>query len=338
MPPTDRTPWKASPFAARLVLTLALLIGVALVIKLADVLLLVFGAILVAVLLRAIAEPLQTRLKLGRMPSLVIAVAVVSAMIAALTWAFGRQVEAQLASLAGLLPGAWQALKARLATSPLGGYLALPKPDGQWLSFAPRFAADAAGAVAAVVIVCFAGLYLAFHPQTYLTGSLKLFPLTVRERAAEVLAAVHAALRQWLLGQLLSMLIVGITTGVGLWLVGVPSAVGLGVIAGAGQFIPVVGPMAATIPGLILALAAGPQTFALAAAVYFGASLTEANIITPLVLRQLAQLPMAVTLFAVLGMGVLLGPLGVLFATPLAVVAYVLVRKVYVEGVLGDEA
>lgn len=62
----------------------------------------------------------------------------------------------------------------------------------------------------------------------------------------------------------------------------------------------------------------------------------EANLITPLVLRQLAQLPMAVTLFAVLAMGVLLGPLGVLFATPLSVVAYVMVRMIYVEGVLGE--
>ena len=48
--------------------------------------------------------------------------------------------------------------------------------------------------------------------------------------------------------------------------------------------------------------------------------------VTPLLLRQMVELPMAVTLFAVLAMGVLLGPLGVLFATPLAVVAYVVVR------------
>jgi len=54
------------------------------------------------------------------------------------------------------------------------------------------------------------------------------------------------------------------------------------------------------------------------------------------VLRQMVELPMAVTLFAVLATGVLLGPLGVLFATPLAVVAYVVIRLVYVEDLLGD--
>ena len=45
---------------------------------------------------------------------------------------------------------------------------------------------------------------------------------------------------------------------------------------------------------------------------------------------------MGLTLSAVLAMGVLLGPLGVVFATPLAVVAYVLVRHLYVEDLLGD--
>ena len=73
-----------------------------------------------------------------------------------------------------------------------------------------------------------------------------------------------------------------------------------------------------------------------AVVVYLVSAQVEANVITPLVLRQLAQLPIAVTLFAVPAMGVLLGPLGVLFATPLAVVAYVWVRLVYVEGVLGE--
>ena len=56
----------------------------------------------------------------------------------------------------------------------------------------------------------------------------------------------------------------------------------------------------------------------------------------PLVLQQMAAVPMAVTLFAVVAMGLLLGPLGVLLATPLAIVAYVLVRKIYLEGILGE--
>ncbi|UTP41125.1 AI-2E family transporter [Phenylobacterium sp. LH3H17] len=345
-PSGEARPLSLAAFAQRLALTAAAVVGVALVVRLADVLLLVFGAILVAVLLHAVASPLRDRTplgrtELGRMASLVIAVVVCGALIAATIWAFGRQIEMQLANLADLLPRAWTELEARLARSTLGDLLLvevgrLTGPDGGWLSLAPKFAANAATAMAATLIVVFAGLYLAFHPRAYAQGFVRLFPRPARARTTEVLEATNDALKRWLIGQLLSMVLVGATTTLGLWLVGVPSPIGLGVLAGVSQFVPVVGPMAAAVPGLLIALTAGPQTFALAGAVYLAAAQIEANLVTPLMLRRMAELPMAVTLFAVLGMGMLLGPLGVLFATPLAVVAYVIVRKVYVEGVLGD--
>jgi predicted PurR-regulated permease PerM len=55
-----------------------------------------------------------------------------------------------------------------------------------------------------------------------------------------------------------------------------------------------------------------------------------------LVQRQAASLPPAVTLFAVVAFGLLFGPLGVLFATPLAVVALVAVKKLWVREALGE--
>ncbi|CAN7251230.1 AI-2E family transporter [Phenylobacterium sp. LjRoot225] len=311
-----------------------------LAVRLADVLLMTFGAGLIAVLLHAIAEPLQRRAKMGRTAALTVAVLVVALAVVATVWTFGRQVEAQFASLSDLLPRAWVQLQARLSASPLGAAMLRELDDrfgaGWLIDLGPKVAAQAAGAVAGTVIVFFAGLYLAYHPESYLRGFLRLFPPRLRARARTVLEATGLALKQWLVGQLFSMILVGVTTGVGLALVGVPSAFALGVIAGIGQFVPVVGPMAATVPGLLVSLAAGPQTFLWAGAVYLAASQLEANLITPLILRRLAQLPMAVTLFAVLAMGVLLGPLGVLFATPLAVVVYVLTKMVYVEGVLAD--
>lgn len=337
----NRTEGDAGRTVRVLLAIVAVLAVVILVVKLADVLIMVFGAVLVAVLLLAMADELQKRAKLGHRTALSLAVALITVAIALMLWVFGRHAEAQLASLSELLPQAWQSLHERLQGSPLGS-LALRQLDswsngGGWLvGLGSRLAANVVGGVAGAVIVLFAGLYFAYHPQSYLQGLLLLVPRSVRSRAAEVLASTHVALRQWLLGQLFSMLFVGVTTGVGLALAGVPSPLALGMIAGLGQFVPVVGPMAATLPGLLAALAEGPQTLGWAAVVYFGAMELEANVITPLVLRQMAQLPMAVTLFAVLAMGVLLGPLGVLFATPLAVVVYVLVRMVYVEDVLGE--
>lgn len=327
--------------AGPLALAAALVVTGLVLLRLVDVLLLIFGAVLFAILLNAIAAPLRSRTPLGRIGSLVAAVIVTGLAIAAILWAFGSKLDSQLASLADMVPRAWDGFQARLSRSTLGALFlreldALPGPSGGWLSLAPRVAANAASGLAATVIVIFAGLYLAFHPQTYAQGLVRLFPRDLRARALEILAAIHDALKRWLLAQLLSMALVGSTTALGLWLVGAPFPIGLGVLAGLGQFVPVIGPMAAAVPGLLVALAAGPQVLAMTAGVYLVAAQLEANVITPLVLRRMAALPMAVTLFAVLAMGVLLGPLGVLLATPLAVVAYVLVKMVYVEDVLGD--
>lgn len=323
------------------ILLIAGLVVVGLVlVRLADVILMAFGAVLVAVLLQALSEPLRRYGHVRRTIALGIAVLVLAACFGLVFWIFGREAEAQFASLSELLPRAWADFQARLNRTLVGRTvlrdLAGWNGGGWLLELGPRIAAQAAGALAGAVIVLFAGLYLAFHPASYTEGSLLLLPPRARARAREILAEAFAALRRWLLGQLFSMLLVGVTTGVGLALAGVPSAAALAVIAGVGQFVPVVGPMVAVVPGLLVSLAEGPQTFLWAVVVYVGAAQLEANVITPLILRQLAQLPMAVTLFAVLAMGVLLGPLGVLFATPLAVVAYVLVKMIYVEGVLGE--
>jgi len=319
----------------------ALLLLALLVWRLADVLLLAFGAVLTAILLHALAEPLVRRLRLPLPVALGVAVAGMVVAGTGTAWLFGQQLAVQLVALGELLPRAWSALQAPLSSSPLGAYVLddlqrLRHADGLVVQTASRLIQGSASAAAATVIVLFAGLYLAFHPATYLRGLLHLVPLSGRERMATVLGASGQALNRWLLGQLVSMLLIGVTVGVGLWWAGVPSPLALGVLAGLAQFVPVVGPMAATVPGLIVAASHGPQTLAWTAAVYLGASQFEANVVTPLLLRQMVELPMAVTLFAVLAMGVLLGPLGVLFATPLAVLAYVVVRHVYVEDVLGD--
>ena len=319
----------------------ALAVAALLVWRLADVLLLAFGAVLVGVLLHALAAPLTERLRLPRAVALTLAVAGLTGAIAGAVWLFGQQAALQVATLSELLPKAWQALQAPLSESPLGAYVLddlqrLRHADGLVVQTASRLVQGSLSAAAATVIVLFCGLYLAFHPATYVRGMLHLVPPRGRARAAQVLADCGEALNRWLLGALASMLLVGVSVGLGLWWAGVPSPLALGVLAGLAQFVPVIGPWAATLPGLIVAAAQGPQTFAWAAAIYLGASQFEANVATPLLLRQMVELPMGLTLFAVLAMGVLLGPLGVLFATPLAVVAYVLVRRLYVEDLLGD--
>ena len=145
-----------------------------------------------------------------------------------------------------------------------------------------------------------------------------------------------SALKLWLLGQLVAMLIVGVLTGLGAWLIGLPSAIALGLIAGLFEFIPFAGPMLAAIPALLIALTMDTQTVIMTLALYTIIQQVEGNLITPIVQRQVVSLPPALTLFALIAMGLVFGPLGILFAAPLTVVTYVAMKQLYIRRVLGD--
>jgi predicted PurR-regulated permease PerM len=117
----------------------------------------------------------------------------------------------------------------------------------------------------------------------------------------------------------------------GLWLVGVPSPIALGVIAGLLDFVPFFGPIVAAIPGVLLGFQDSPQTALYAALVYLAVQQLEGNVLQPLAQRWAVHIPPASSLLAVVAFGLLFGIVGILFAVPLAVVTMVLVRKLYVE-------
>ena len=136
--------------------------------------------------------------------------------------------------------------------------------------------------------------------------------------------------------QLVAMATVGALTGMGLWLIGVPQALALGIVAGLLDFIPNVGPILASVPGILAAASAGTTQALYALALYIAIQTAENNLITPIVQRRAVDLPPALTMVALLVMGLLGGVLGLLLAVPLAAVLTVAVRMAYVEDVLGD--
>ena len=127
---------------------------------------------------------------------------------------------------------------------------------------------------------------------------------------------------------------VGIATGVGLWLVGVDNALAFGLLAALLEFIPFIGPILAAIPAILIAAATDPQIALWVAGVYLVVQQLEGNVFSPLLQQWAVDLPGAVLLFSLLAMGTLFGALGIIFAAPLTVVIYVLVKKLYVREAL----
>lgn len=307
-----------------------------------EVLLIAFGALVFAVAIRALARPLRRWLHLPEGLAVAVVVVLLVVLALGLSWLFGRQIADQMEGLGRRLPQALQDVRAWLAQQP-GGEFVLSRMSsvgdgggGNMLASAQKFLALGATTLGHAVVMFFGGIFLAANPGLYREGFVRLFPVSYREKLRVALVDAGEVLRQWLLGQLVAMICVGTLTGIGLKLVGAPLPLVLGIIAGLLNFIPILGPVLAFGPGVLVALTESPQTTVYAALVYFVVQELEGHVITPLAQRWAAKLPPAVGLFAVLTFALLFGFFGVLFGMPLAIVVMTLVRKLYVENALED--
>lgn len=338
--PLGRDPWKA-----RLAFGAAVLVAgyfaVQLVVTLQTLWLLIFGAVVVAVILRALADPIVRWVKVPDPLAVFLSMMIVVAVLAGVLALFGAQIANQANTLAAIVPQGWAQVQAWIAAQPYAAQVLdqlqnLGSRAGEALQVAQKFALGFASGVTTMVLVIVAGVFLAIEPAKSREGLLSVLPLSQRPRMREVLNACGMALKGWLKAQLFSMVLVGTLTGVGLALIGVPSALGLGLLTGLAQFVPIVGPIVSTIPSVLVAATQGWQTALLAVLVHLIISQLESNFITPMVQKNVANLPVVLGIFAVVGIGTLFGPLGVLFATPLALVLHTLFTMLYRQDVLHD--
>lgn len=133
------------------------------------------------------------------------------------------------------------------------------------------------------------------------------------------------------------MLAVGLLTGLGLWLLGVPLALGLALVMGLAEFVPLFGPIMAAVPGILMAFTEGPTLALYALLLYVAIQQVEGNLITPLIQRWAVALPPALGLLSIVAFGLLFCTLGIFFATPITVVILVLVKHLYVHDVLEND-
>ena len=124
-------------------------------------------------------------------------------------------------------------------------------------------------------------------------------------------------------------------TWLGLMIIGVPSALTLGLLAALLEFVPFIGPIVAAVPAILLGFAAGPDKAIWVAFLFVAIQQFEGNVLEPMVQQRAVDLPPALLLFALVAGGLVFGVAGILLAAPLTVVLYVLVKKLYVQEALG---
>lgn len=326
-------------FIRRALIVIALLAVVILLWQLRYVLVLLFGAVVTATVIRAIADPFTDRLRIPAPIAMLIAVLLIVAVVGGVAWMFGRQIAAQTQSLADTLPAALNRVDDWFAglglAHPIRSWITeLHTHGGTLVSRVGSWASSASSGIANLLIVFFGGIFLAAKPRFYRTGAIKLVPEASRSIVAEAMDESEHALRLWLRGQLAAMIIIGVMIGAGLWLLGINSWLVLGILAGFFEFIPFAGPILAAIPGVLIALVQGPELALWTAAMYVLVQHSEAYLIQPIVQQYAVDVPPVVLLFALLAFAVLLGIVGILFAAPLTVVTYVMVKRLYVREAL----
>lgn len=306
--------------------------------RLSDVLLLLFGSIIIAVSLRAFAVTLQRYLRLPLRVTVWLAVVIVLACVMFGTWLVGDRLIEQTEDLRTRLPEALKALISWIRSFPVGVAM-LQLLDGANIADVPwSSVADVAtktlGALGSIGLMAVVGVYLAADPDLYRTGFVKLIPVSYRERIDGAMLASGHALLQWLMGQGISMVFVGTATAIGLMSIGTQMPLTLGLIAGILAFIPFFGPIASGLLAVLLSFMQGPTQALYVAAVCVLIQQIEGNVLMPFIQKWAVQMPPVLGITSAVIFGLLFGLPGVILATPLMVIAIVLIRKLYIENIL----
>lgn len=304
-----------------------------------DILLVAFAALLIAIFLRSLGDLVGRYTPLNGFWSVIVVILVLLGMSVGVGLIVFPRIDDQLEQMQTSLPQAMESLKQTLDRYRIGHWVMEHLPTlnelriGRinWVGGVAGLISNATWAVGMMIVACIVGLYIALKPEAYREGAIALVPPQRRRRAETVFARVGRALQWWLLGKCLSMLIVGLLTGLGLWLLGIDLALTLAIIATVLAFIPNFGPIMAAIPAVLLGIMVSPMMGVWVAVLYIGIQTVESYILTPLIHKRTISLPPGLTITMQLVMGVLLGGVGLVLATPLTAAALVLVKELYVE-------
>ena len=293
-----------------------------------DLILLVFAGILLGVLLRGAGTWIETHSTLSIRWSMVIALIVFAVVFFGSLSMFGVQIANQADQLVAAVTQAYGELQTKLQQYRITDLL-MPGTAGAAIAAPAKAASGLLRVVASFVLILFLGLYLSTKPELYTELFLSFFNGRLRGRIAKLLDAIVSALRWWMVGQFISMGIVGVIATTGLLAIGAPMPVSLGVLAGLLTFVPYVGAVVSATPAILLAFTKGTHMVLYVVLIYLIAHIVEGYIVTPFIQHRLVYLPPALILAMQFLMELFAGVVGVMLATPLMVVAMVLIKELY---------
>jgi predicted PurR-regulated permease PerM len=318
----------------------------------AEVLLLLFIAIIVSLYLGSVTDFLVARLPISRPFAFTVAIFATLGAIYTLGALLVPPVVEQTQQLVSVLPNyinAWQEALQRLAARfprLLGG---AADPQAEVVNaIVTQIEGMASKAVPTVinfghhlintVAILVMGIYMALYPGLYREWLIALFPPVHRDTVRDVMRDIGTTLKAWIVAQLLAMTVLAALTALGLYILRVPYWLTFGIFVGAVVIVPFFGTLIGTLLPALFVLGGngfagiGPGGhFLLVIALGVVVHIIEGNFVLPLITAKRVEIPPVLSMMAVLIVAKLFGVFGVVVAVPMAAVVMVLIRRVVIH-------
>ncbi|MBA3898789.1 MAG: AI-2E family transporter [Bacteroidetes bacterium] len=303
--------------------------------------LLIFGALLFAVLLRAGTNFLKAKTKMPDWLGLILTAILFFGIFASIVILIIPTVAKQAEEMKETLPASIDNVRKGLMQYEWGrSIIESAREDGLFpdeqrlVELGSVILTATLSGISDVLILLVIGIFFAASPQLYMQGVIVLVAPKYRNRLEEVMNKTYHVLKSWLLGKFLTMLFVGIASVISLMIIGVPMAFALGFIAFLLDFIPTIGPIVAAIPAILVAFLVSPTTALLVFFVYFIIQSIESYVLVPIIFKKTVSISPVITLASLVLLGILAGPMGIILATPLVAAIQLLLKELYIKDYL----
>ena len=329
----EKAPLRIEISYKTVIFTVSVLVALWLLIQIKQIIVLIFLAI---ILLSALHSPVEW-LNAKRLPRALSVILVYIVFIALISFAVSIIVPPLISQTSDFISN----LPQIVATfNNFLSFYKIPVEDlsktvaGQIQNIAANFISISTAIVSSIFLI-FTILVFTFYLLLEWKNFVRLVasPFSGRQekKIVNLVAKVEKGLGQWIRGQLALSLIVGIISYIGLTILGIPFALPLALIAGILEIIPIVGPIIAAVPAILIGLTVAPVMGLATAALYFIIQQLENNLIVPMVMSKVVGLQPPIVMIAILVGATLAGIGGAFLAVPVIVVAKIVVKEFLTE-------
>ncbi|MDP4116673.1 MAG: AI-2E family transporter [Bacteroidota bacterium] len=184
---------------------------------------------------------------------------------------------------------------------------------------------------AVVVIVPFISFFALKDSHKLIKGVLSIIPNKYFEMGYWIIKVIFLQMGKFVRAWIFDATFVGVSCGVGFWIIGIPNALPLGLIAGCGHLVPYFGPVIGGIPALIISFVTNgnvsqfPQIFILIVIIY----IIDNGFVQPTVFSKNLDIHPIIIMLLIIAGSQIAGLPGMLFAIPTATVVKTLVKEIY---------